>query len=414
MRPDAAGPRILVASWLRWATSARLAAALIKLDVDVQIICPGFHPLLTVQGVRGRNVFRGSRPLASLRRAIVNADPDLVVSCDDETTAHLHRLLDRCAARATPEDIRIANLIERSFGPSDVFTCCQSRAGLLEVAAQAGVSTPASAPVASWRTLSDWIDRNGLPAYLKVDGTHGGNGIAEVRTRAEAPKVLARLSAPPGVFAALKYLIKQQDFGRIGNLLRRRGGVVSVQSAIKGHPANCIAVCQAGEVTAYIGAEVHATANATGFGTLIHITDNRDMEDAARAIARRLGLSGIFGLDFMIEAETNRAQLIEMNPRATPLAHFRFGPGRDPAAALRALAERRSFHQTPPGESGVAPPKGLIAVFPHMLSRGVPDVDGQPVMVDAPWDMPDLIRLSMPLPHDPLRFACEILSRFFL
>jgi carbamoylphosphate synthase large subunit len=282
------------------------------------------------------------------------------------------------------------------------------------MAAQIGVRTPPSAPVASWEGLSEWIDRNGLPAYLKVDGSHGGNGVEEVRTKPEALRVFKRMSAPPSLVAVLKYLIKQQDFGRLGSFLRRRGGVVSVQSTVEGHPANCLAVCKEGDVTAYIGAEVCATAKATGFGTLIRVSDNFDMENAARAIARRLGLNGVFGLDFVVESNGGRAHLIEMNPRVTPLAHFRFGPGHDPAAALRALAAGYNENQARPGEAGSRRPEGLIAVFPHMLSLGVPEADGQPVLVDVPWDLPELVRLSMPLPSDLFGFAYEVLSRFFL
>jgi hypothetical protein len=414
LRSGVREPRILIASWLRWATSARLAAELIKLRTDVYAVCPGFHPLLAVKNLQGRYGFKGSQPLASLRRAILKAEPDLIVSGDDETTDHLHRLLDACAAGKTQDDIRIASLIRRSFGSTDVFSQCCSRAALLEAAAEAGVLTPPSAPVMSPQSLSDWIDRHGLPAYLKIDGTHGGNGVEEVRTKDEALRVFKRMSAPPSLWEALKYLIKQQDFGRFGNLLRGRGGVVSIQSSIEGHPANCFAICKEGDVTAYIGVEVSATAKATGFGTLIRVSDNPDMENAARGIARRLGLNGAFGLDFIVEAGGSRAHLVEMNPRVTPLAHFRFGPGHDPSAALRALAAGYEERQARPGDPAARRPEGLIAVFPHMLSRGVPDMDGQSILVDIPWDMPELVRLSMPLPRDLFGFLHEAISRFFL
>ena len=67
-----------------------------------------------------------------------------------------------------------------------------------------------------------------------------------------------------------------------------------------------------------------------------------------------------------------------------------------------------------PGVPASSRPEGLIAVFPHMLSRGVPDIDGQSILVDIPWDMPELVRLSMPLPRDLFGFLHEAISRFFL
>jgi hypothetical protein len=88
------------------------------------------------------------------------------------------------------------------------------------------------------------------------------------------------------------------------------------------------------------------------------------MMGTARKIARRLSLSGFFGLDFMVEEGTGASYLIEMNPRCTPSCHLRLGNGRDMIGSLseqltgKALSEPVSITQ-----------HSLIAYFPQALLR---------------------------------------------
>jgi carbamoyl-phosphate synthase L subunit-like protein len=279
---------------------------------------------------------------------------------------------------------------------------------LLEVAEKAGVRTPNGAAIESWQALLAWIEANGLPAYLKADHTHGGNGVIEIRSVEDAKTAWKRLSAPPSPLEAAKCLIKEQDLARLGAMVMRRRRVISVQRAIDGHAANCIAVCKNGELLAYIGVEVDATIKPTGFGTVIQHSGNGDMRHAAATLARELRLSGVFGLDFVIKPGAAEAYLIEMNPRLTPLGHFHFGAGRDPAAALCAIVSNDLSRR----ERAGAAPAEPIAVFPHMLTQA--PVGALPLMFDLPLDQPELLRLSIPLPSNPIELASELISRFLL
>jgi hypothetical protein len=54
----------------------------------------------------------------------------------------------------------------------------------------------------------------------------------------------------------------------------------------------------------------------------------------ARSICRQYELSGIYGLDFILDANSAEPYLIEINSRATQTGHFPLGPRRDLAAAL--------------------------------------------------------------------------------
>jgi biotin carboxylase len=78
---------------------------------------------------------------------------------------------------------------------------------------------------------------------------------------------------------------------------------------------------------------------------------------AAEKTIRRLGLSGLHGFDFMLEANTGNAYLIEINARTTQVGHLTLGSGRDLPAALysavsnEALRLIAAYHDVPWQES---------------------------------------------------------------
>src|SRR5258708_34335612 len=84
---------------------------------------------------------------------------------------------------------------------------------------------------------------------------------------------------------------------------------------------------------------------------------------AAERIAHRLGLSGFFGLDFMIEDRSDTTYLIEMNPRCTPLSHLQLGKGRDLVEALWAQVSGQPLREIP-----TVTKNAMIAYFPQASS----------------------------------------------
>jgi predicted ATP-grasp superfamily ATP-dependent carboligase len=166
---------------------------------------------------------------------------------------------------------------------------------------------------------------------------------------------------------------------------------VIVQSYIVGRPANCAFLCWKGEVLAGIAVEVVSSDGMTGPASIVRVVDNAEMMLAAERIARRLCLSGFFGLDFMIEDGGNASYLIEMNPRCTPLSHLQLGKGRDLIGALAAKLLVQPLPETPPVTENE-----LIAYYPqawhcHSEFLGVSFQDiprGEPRLVEElmrPW-----------------------------
>src|SRR3984957_391050 len=120
------------AKW--WPLSARLAAALHRHHCTVRAVCPAGHPLTHVAGIRHVYRYGGIFPLSSLRRALRDCRPDLVIPCDDGVVAQLHAL-----HRLDPS---LRSLIERSVGPPESYSVVGSRYQFLTVATELGIRVP--------------------------------------------------------------------------------------------------------------------------------------------------------------------------------------------------------------------------------------------------------------------------------
>jgi len=141
-------------------------------------------------------------------------------------------------------------------------------------------------------------------------------------------------------------------------------------------------------VLAGIGVEVVSALGLQGPAIVVRVVENSDMMQAAKRIARRLELSGFFGLDFMIEDGTDLTYLIEMNPRCTPLSHLQLGTGRDMVGALHAQLVGQSFRATPSVTQSE-----MIAYFPQAWTSQSEFL--RTSFQDLPEDEPELIEVLL-------------------
>src|SRR5580692_686254 len=91
------------------------------------------------------------------------------------------------------------------------------------------------------------------------------------------------------------------------------------------------------------------------------------MDLAAQAIVERLGVTGFLGFDFILEEATQKAFLIEINPRATPTCHLSLGAGHDLCAAFAEVITGREAPIRPKVKS-----KRLV-IFRVGMPAGLPD-----------------------------------------
>jgi len=194
------------------------------------------------------------------------------------------------------------------------------------------------------------------------------------------------LSAPPTLPRALKHAVVDGDLTLLQPSLTRRRAVVNAQAFVPGREATSAIACLNGKVLASLHFEVIEKAHKLGHASVLRLVENREMTLAADRIVRRLSLSGIFGLDFMLE-EGGKAHLIEMNPRATQVGHLTLGPGRDLPAALYAAVSGADLKPAPKVTE-----KDTIALFPQEWIRD----SGSPFLAsgyhDVPWQEPQLVQ----------------------
>jgi ATP-grasp domain len=382
--PSAAAPRLLLTDTNRWPATARLAMALSKAGCDISAVCPiPGHPLLKTSVVRQAFPYSGLRPLESLQAAIEATQPQLIIPCDDRGVQHLHNLHSRAGALGASAN-ELVSLIERSLGSPESFPIVSSRYELLRVAEEAGIRVPCTGRI---RTIDDlwlWRQERAFPSVLKIDGTWGGRGVRIATTQEEAEAFFLELTGQTPVLEGVKHLLLNRDRSWRWPWWRRTAPAAIIQEYVQGYPANCAVACWEGTILAGIGVEVVSSQGVKGPATVVRVVDNPAMMLAAERLASRLRLSGVFGLDFMIEEGTADTYLIEMNPRCTPLCHLQLGEGRDLAGSIAAMISESPYRPSQPVTNN-----DLIAYFPQ--------ASGQTEFLassfyDVPHDEPDLIK----------------------
>jgi hypothetical protein len=379
-------PSVLIATTSRWFPTARLAAALASAGCRVDAVCPPRHPLANIGGMRKTYVYRGLMAMTSFAEAIRATEPDLIVPGDDLATRHLHRLYEQ-ELQSGPAGQPICELIERSLGSSESFPVVYARSAFIDLARAAGIRAPKTEVIASISALRQWVAGAGLPAVLKADGTSGGDGVRVVHTLEEAERAFRTLQAPPLLLRAVKRAVADRDKTLLWPSVFRHQSVVNAQEFVPGRESTSAVACWQGAVLASLHFEVIHKRDAAGPSSVVRLIENPEMSAAAAAMVRRLNLSGLHGFDFMLEARTGDAYLIEINPRATQVGHLTLGAGRDLPAALYAALSGTEVRTAPKITD-----KDTIALFPQEWMRDPASPFLQSAYHDVPWDEPGLLR----------------------
>jgi thioesterase domain-containing protein len=370
--------RVLVASTFRWSGAARLAVDLHAAGCVVHGAAPRGSALHEVAAVERSHVLGLATPVGSLRAAIEASGADIVVPFDDRTRRTLHRIHGEAGAELRAR-------LERTLGPPGLYPRIYSRVAVMDTAAECGVRCPPTAAVGSAEDIARWLGRHPGPAVLKTDGSWGGRETRVIHGAHDARKAWRQLSRPPGFARCVKRALYERDPWPLRARLDGRRPRLSIQAFVEGSPGNVAVACLEGEVLGAVQAEVLQANGPTGPSTVLRVVEHPEMLATARAMVRRLRLSGLVGLDFVLEPD-GRAHLIELNPRATPTSHLVSAEGVDLLAALRSALG----HAGPPPRSA-AYPGGLVALFPQELERDPASTLVLEAHHDVPWHAPDLV-----------------------
>jgi len=379
-------PKVLLVMTTRWVPMVRLAMAFDNAGFTVDAVCLPRHPLQKTKAARETYAYDSLAPLSSIASAITESKPDLIVPGDDLATMQLHAVYQREFNRGRKGALA-CSVIERSLGSPSSFPLVYARTGLLEIAKEEGIRVPQTEVLTDINQIREWAAWRGFPAVLKSNGSSGGEGVRIVRTLEQAERAFRTLQAPPLLARAAKRALVDGDKTLIlPSLLRRRSGI-NVQEYVAGREATSTIACWQGTLLAGLHFEVLNKTAPTGPASVLRLIDSCEMSIAAEKIVRRLNLSGLIGLDFMLEEQTGTPFLIEVNPRATQVGHLTLGPGRDLPAALYAAMTGEVIR-----EASKVTENQTIALFPQEWKRDPESPFLQSGYHDVPWEEPELIR----------------------
>jgi hypothetical protein len=396
--------KILIATTCRWFSTARLAMALANTGCVVEAVHPSRHLLDHVRSLSRSYPHSGLSPFASFRAAIVSARPDFVIPCDDLATLHLHRLCERAGQAADADSTSIREVLEKSVGDPAYYPLIESRNEVTAVARDEGIATPETDRMFSGEQVKDWLKRHGVPAVLKADGTSGGEGVEIVHTPEEALKAFRTLLAPVSAHIALKRAMIDHETDLIIPSALRRRRKVSIQSFIRGRDANIAVACWHGKVLASISAEVLCASRPKGPASIVRLLPDGEMLRATEKIVARLNISGLCGLDFMIDDRTQTTYFIEINARSTQTCPLALGDGHNPAASLYSVIANVALPELP-----AVTENRIIAFFPSAFLTNPTCGLFRSAYHDVPWDEPELVRSGM---AKPSRFTYEAWMKF--
>jgi len=377
--------KVLLLSSVGWPSVARLAAGFAHAGCSVDALAPDGAAVAASRYLAHHHLYRALYPLSSMRVAIEAAAPQLAICCDDRALAQLLDLY-----RKHAEASRFGDLIETSLGNPAAVPRLISRYGFMEEARAEGIRVPDTLPVATKCDLEAAIAALGFPLVLKSDGSWGGDGVVLARNAADARAAFVRLARAPSRLRSLARAIRRRDTHYLHDVITPASRIVSAQRFIPGLPAASAFAAWRGEIVGAVYYDVLIAEGALGPPSVIRRVDCTEIAHATRKIARRFGLSGIHGMDF-IRDSTGTPHLIEINPRATQGSTLAFGPGRDLPAALAGCL-------IPDAPARPAFANDLVAFFPREWKRDPLSPYLVSAYHDVPWDDPGILLASLGVP----------------
>ena len=281
--------------------------------------------------------------------------PRLILPLDDIAAWLLRSLA------VTPRVIpALRSVLVESLGAPHGYCASVSRQAFMHAAAQLGVYKPAHCEYINAGAAQAW----GYPIVIKREHTCGGKGVVIAH---DASELVAQLRARPAAVwpRRLRQLAKQFLLYVAGFRVGPAAGGAVLQSFVPGVPAFRTLAAWNGRVldgVSFVAEQAHP--GATGASTVVRHIENDEMERAAAIMTAALGCSGFVSFDFMLDPDTGRAALIEMNPRGIPSTHLGGLFGHDICGALAAHLMGTPLPPVKPGSTIAA-----IALFPKELER---------------------------------------------
>jgi ATP-grasp domain len=373
--------RILVVATNKWPSVGRLVSALIKVGFEVAVVCPAGSPIRFIKNLGARYEYRSWSSLTSIKTAITDWSPILLVCNDNLAICELHEIHRQASVEInTPESPYLIKLIESSLGDRRLFSVSLSKSRLMLAAEELGIRCPSTIVVSNYDDIDRQLDGIVFPVLVKLDESWGGLGVRLAHNKQELLLAVLELSFPHQWPQSLKRLV-----ARIIQHLPDRCRLalpknINIQKYIGGRPASRSVICWHGTVLAGISVEAAETDSQFGPITLAKILHHPTLAEAAEKIVASQKLSGFLGFDFMLD-DADKAWFLEMNARATPTCHLRSRAPSLPASLFFKIKGER------PVSDVREVPRDILAVFPNRVSQQ----SVYPYFDDVPEDEPEFV-----------------------
>ncbi len=375
---NAAAPIALIVSTQTWGFAGRLAGAMRRAGFDVHGAAAGGCLLRECSVLSHLHKLRHLTLSTDIAAAMRQSQAHIVVPCDDLAAHELMRL------HSTPD---LAEVIAKSLGNPASYAIASSKTRQLMLAEQLGLPIPHTRWINDFAALGAALHEAPLPCVLKSDGTWGGTGVVVLREPDAAQAAWTKLTQRPSLLKSLGVMARDGNLGAIYARTQWRSPPVHLQNFTVGTPANRAVLCRDGKVLAAVSVEVLQMMYAGGPATVMRRIDHPDMDSTSAALISELGLSGLHGFDFIINAETGRAEFLEINPRATPISALTLG---DAAGADLCGTWFTALTAQPAATPDVIH-NDTVAMFPGEWRRDPTSPFLRSAWHDVPWEDPPLL-----------------------
>lgn len=369
---------------------ARLPKPLSAAGFRVATLCPAKSVVGKSRYIKQRFELPESRSSSRLEAALVEAmracRPKLIIPTDEQVVAWLQSLVRRAHTPARPNsgrgllDTEMLATLEASLGHPSRFDAMLMKSETLKLAAEVGVRTPRSATIEDSADALKVAEDIGFPMYVKTSFSWAGAGVRHCPDEKTLAEMMSH--SRPARFGWLRYVAKHvadRDWYPMDT-------AIDLQQAIEGAPAMYTVAVHKGRVLAGFAGFALQTQSATGPSTIVRIGPHAEMAEASARLAEAMGATGFISFDFMIEANTGKAYLLECNPRPIQIGHL--GP-RIGIDMCDALARAMRGEVAPRAD---AANQTTVAMFPQEWLRSPDTIAGLDAPLDVPWDDPELLR----------------------
>ena len=310
--------------------------------------------------------------LAELTKMVDGAAPVMLVPCDEMAVRLLFALVLWPPADLEPAvRSRFAALITESLGNPRFYEASIDKTRLPAAAAALGVRVPPYAIVSGVEDAARRAADFGYPIVLKRRFGFAGEGVAVIST-------------PDELHRAAEHLLRSDQL----DLGERRLPQLLVQMFISGtHQSQALVALRGQPLASFAWERQVWTRQPKGQTAVLRFVDSPETRMFSEKLCRGFGMSGFLNAQYLVDAATGAAYLLEINRRIVTHTHLGERVGADLPQALGDALDGKPVQPTDGADSGVG---ASLVIFPREWLRDPASPYLSTLPSDVPWDEPEL------------------------